>query len=498
MKSVKGLLFAFAMAGLTACASGGGGGGATDAEPTGSRPQDDTYTNAAGVHLAQAALGGENAQASYQSALSSAIEAIQADPDNPKAYLLAGQAAIGLNNYVQADTMFDRAEEIYPDYQPTVASEREQGWVNAYNLGVQAMNEGNLERAQQFLEGADALYQERPEAKMALGGFYTRQGETEQAIEAYSGAYEILSGPPPEGIAEDQVAAWDQNRRVAAFNTAQLMAQAGRHAEAAEVLGTFLNEYGASLDEATRLQGTTARAGFLAQAGRTDEAEALYNDILTRPNLTSADYFQIGIGFFETGDYERAAEAFGQAAELNPYSRDALLNLVQSAYSATLDLEEAPESPDRNERLMGLYDQILEAGEQVREFDPLNRDILSFMLRTYRAKAEMADDAEAQRLTQATQELFREYQQQPYQVGQIALVRQANNRAQIRGTLTNLAGTAGEEVTLEFSILGSNGQVLSTEPINVTVPAQTESAQFSTTITLPADGFAGWRYELGG
>ena len=496
MKSVRGLLFAFAMAGLTACASGGGGGGATEAGPAAPGPQDDTYTNAAGVHLAQAALGGESAQASYQSALSSAIEAIQANPDNPKAYLLAGQAAIGLNNFVQADTMFDRAEEIYPDYTPTVASEREQGWVNAYNLGVQALNEGDLERAQRMLEGADALYQERPEAKMALGGFYTRQGDTEQAIEAYRGAFEILSGPPPEGIAEDQVGAWEQNRRVAAFNTAQLMAQAGRHAEAAELLGNFLDQYGDTLDEATRLQGTTARAGFLAEAGRADEAEALYEEILARPNLSSAEYFQIGIGFFETGDYERAAEAFAQAAELNPYSRDALLNLVQSAYSATLDLEETPESQDRNQRLMALYDQILEAGEQVREFDPLNRDILSFMLRTYRAKADMADDAEAQRLTQATQELFREYQQQPYQVGQISMALQGNNRAQVQGSFTNLAGTPGEEVTIEFSILGSNGQVLSTTPITVTVPPQTESTQFSASVDLPADGFAGWRYEL--
>ncbi|NIY07894.1 MAG: tetratricopeptide repeat protein, partial [Gemmatimonadetes bacterium] len=103
-------------------------------------------------------------------------------------------------------------------------SEREQGWVNAYNLGAEALNAGDMEAARRHFEGADALYQNRPEARLALGSLYMRQGDTQKAADAYRGALEILSGPPPEGLAEEQVDGWKRDRQVAAFNAAQLTA----------------------------------------------------------------------------------------------------------------------------------------------------------------------------------------------------------------------------------------------------------------------------------
>lgn len=498
MKRGSGFILAFAMALLTACASAGGAGaGASDAGDVevGSRPRDDASTRSAGVHLAQAALGGEAAEEHYAQAYTDAQAAIQADPENPKAYLLAGQAAVGTGAWLAADSMFDRAEELYPPYADQLVSEREQGWVNAYNLGSEALNGGDLETARAYFEGADVLYQDRPEARLALGAVYTRMGETEKAAEAYRGAVEILNGPPPEGIADDQLEKWHQDRQVAVFNAAQLMAQAGRFADAAEILGNFLED-NAELDPATELQATTARAGFLAQAGEAEAAEAIYEEVLNRTDLSSADYFQVGIGFFNTGDYVRAADAFETAAELNPYSRDALLNLVQSLYSAAMDLEKTEETPARNETLKGYHDRILAAAEQVRDFDPLNRNVLSFMLRAYRAKADLVGGAEAQRLTQRTQELFRVYQQQPYEVSDISLRMQQGNQAEVTGTLTNLSGTAGEDVTLRFAILSHDGTELDASTVTVAAPAEGEATEFATTVSLGDADFAGWKYEV--
>lgn len=495
MKRGNSLILALALAALTGCASAGGAGAGGAETGAGARPQDNAHTRTAGVRLAQAATAeGEAAREHYEAALQAALSSIEEDPQNARGYLLAGQAAAGAGQWVQADTMFDRAVEIFPGYEEQVLAEREEAWVNAYNQGVEAVNAGDIERARDLFAAADRLYQQRPEARMNLGWAHMRLGDTEAAIEAYRGALEILYGPTPEGLGEEQAEQWRRDRQQAAFNAAQLLAQSGEYVDAAEVLGEFL-ERTPELDPAVELQAMTAQANFLAQGGRAEEAEALMAEIRTRPDLTSADYFQIGIGLFNAGDYQEAAEAFGRAAELNPYSRDALLNLVQSLYSEAVELEEQEPSAQRDERLRTIYSEMLEAAEQVREFDPLNRNLISFMLRAYRGQADLAPGAEAQRLRQRSQELFRTFQQQPYEVSEISLSLAEQNRATLTGVLTNHSGQQGAQVTLRFELVNREGQPIDSETVTVTAPAAGESVEFTTTLDT-ADDFAGWRYQV--
>lgn len=492
----KGLILAITVAFASACASTGGGG-ETAAPEAGNRPEDNSFTNTAGIHLVQAGTTeGEQAQSHYREALTAAIEGIQADSTNPKPYLQAGQAAIGLEQWVQADTMFEHALELYPGYEERIVSEREEGWVVAYNTGAEALNAGNPDEALRYFEGADRIYQGRPEARMALGSLYMQRGNTQEAAEAYESALEILTGPPPEGLNEEQLAGWARDRQVAAFNAAQLLAQTGDFEKASAILEGFLADNEGELDPSTELRAQVALAGFLAQAGRQEDAEALFTEIFSRDDLTSAEYFQVGIGFFNTGDYARAAEAFKEAAELNPYSRDALLNLVQSLYSQALEIEKADASPERDQQLNALYDELLAAAEQVRALDPLNRNLLSFMLRSLRAKADLAEAEEAERLARQTQELYRRYQEQPYEISQISVQLMGESQAQVSGSLTNLTGTAGSEVQLRFALVDREGNVLDSSLITVTAPEQNASAQFSTTLDVADSDFAGWMYEV--
>ncbi|MEJ2504227.1 MAG: tetratricopeptide repeat protein [Gemmatimonadota bacterium] len=492
----KSLILALAALVATACASGGGAGTTDDPGAGGNRPQDNSFTTSAGVHLMQAGLAeGQEADSHFQAALEDAMNAIQEQPSNPKGYLLAGQASVGLNQWVQADTMFDRAESLYPTYGEQIASEREQGWVQAYNLGAEAMGAGETERALELFGGADVLYQERPEARMALGSLYLRTGDTEGAIDAYRGALDILNGPPPEGMAEEQMAQWAESRQVAAFNAAQLLAESGDYDEAATVLQGFLADNQGDLDPSTVLRANTALAGFLAQSGQAEEAEAMYEEILSQPNLTSNDYFQVGIGFFNTGDYVRAGEAFTRAAELNPYSRDALLNRVQSLYSEAQDLEQQEESPERNERLSEIYSAVLETSDRVLEFDPLNRNVLTFQLRALRGQADL-DPSQSQALEQRTQELYRVYQNQPYEVSNVTMALQGDDAARLTGTLTNRTADAGTPVQLRFEAVNAQGQAIDTQMVTVSAPAQQSAAQFEASLDLSMGEFAGWRYEV--
>ncbi|MFW5951089.1 MAG: tetratricopeptide repeat protein [Gemmatimonadota bacterium] len=490
----KALIVALATSVVTACAGAGAGPEAPGA--AGDEPRDNEATRAASVALVQAGLAeGEDAEAQYEEAMTNALDAIEQMPDNAKGYLIAGQAAVGLEDYVRADTMFEQAQELYPPYEDQIVVEREQGWADAYNLGAAALNEGDLDTALQYFQGANRLYQGRPEARVALGSVHVQQGDFEAAAEAYTSALEILNAPPPEGMEEEQLAEWDQQRQEVSFHAADLLAQTGDFAQAADILQEFLAEHEEQLDSETQLRARTALAGFLAQAGRAEEAEEIYTDLLSREDLTAHEYFQAGIGFFNTGDFERAADAFGTAAEMNPYNRDALLNLVQALYSQAVEMEELEETPERNEELRTIYERIIDMAEEVRELDPLNRNVLSFMLRAYRAKADLSDQAEAQQLTRAMQELIREFENQQYDISDIQLNIEQEGQAQIEGAFTNLTGTPGETVQLRFSALDSAGNVVDTTTMDVTVPDANSATQLTGTLNIGSD-FAGWRYEL--
>jgi tetratricopeptide (TPR) repeat protein len=493
MNRVSGLMLILTTAILTACAAGAPAAPGVPGE-AGERPREDADTRAANMALAQATLAdGPAARQHFERALESALAAIERDPTNPRAYLVAGQAAAGAGRWVKADTMFARAQELYPRFAEQIEAEREEAWVMAYNTAVEALNTGDSQAALDHFRGADLLYQRRPEARLMVAALHAQAGDTDQAITAYRGVLEILDIGPPEEAPEEQLEAWADTRQAATFNLANLLAQQERFAEAADLLTDYLDR---APDAEGRMQAMTARATFLAQAGRAAEAEALYEELLTRDDLGHHEHLQIGIGLFTAGDYERAAESFARSAQLNPYSRDAHLNLVQSLYTAAADLEQEPQTPARDRRLHEMYDGLVEAAERVREFDPLNRDLLSFTLRAYQAKADISPAAEAQRLRTRSQEVFRAFQQQPYEVSNLAIGTAGAGTSRIEGTLVNLAGTPGQEVGLRFTVLDINGNTLDTGTAPVTLPAVEESVRFSVVLDAALADIAGWRYEL--
>jgi tetratricopeptide (TPR) repeat protein len=489
MRNGKALMLAVATAVAAGCASGGAGPTGADGVP------ETAATRAATVHLVQASLQeGEAAMEQYRQAHAEAMRAVEESPDNPKAYLVAGQSAVGLHDWVQADTMFDRAVRMHPPYEETVEAEREQGWVTAYNLGAEALNAEDTDRALEMFQAADMLYQGRPEARIALASLYVNRGELDTAAETYLRALEILSQDAPEGFTEEQAVGWRESRQIAALNAAELLAQTGDHARAADVLNGYIEEYGQDLDAATMRRARTALAGFYAQAGESERAEAMYGEILGGENLSEEEYFQAGIGFFNTGDYARAADAFRTAADMNTYSRDARLNLVQALYSLAIELESEDETPARNQELVDIYREVQEVGAEVREMDPLNRNLVTFVLRSYRSLADL-DPQSAERLTQQAQNMFRDYQNQPYGVSDITVNMQGQDQARIAGTLMNLNATAGSAVQLRFELLDRSGRVMGSGNIDITAPAQGESTSFSESISIQSGEFAGWRYE---
>lgn len=494
MNQARVLILALLAFATTACAAGVAG---SDPADTGPRPRDNEATRAASLHLLRAGQAEDQdaAMTEYREALADALLAIEQMPENAKGYLIAGQASVGAREWIRADTMFDRALELYPGYDSQIAAEREEGWVAAYNLGADALNSGDQETAREMFEGSVALNRVRPEPLIALGSVQAGAGETEAAAESYAAALEILNAPQPEGISEEDAANWDQNRRAVALTAAQMLAQTGDFRRAADILQAFLDDYEDTLDPETALNTRTSLAGFLAQAGDTEAAEAMYNDLLDREGLTANQYFQAGIGFFNTSQYGRAADAFSRAAEMNPYSRDALLNVVQALYSHSQQLEESEEEVSDAE-LVDLYDRIIDSGDRVRELDPLNRNVVSFMLRAFRHKAEVVAESEVPGIERRMQDLYRAYESQEYEVTDIRLSMEGDEQTRVTGSLMNLNATAGETVQIRFQLVGDDGRTLGEVTVPVQSPAEGEGVPFTGVLDVPAGDFAGWRYEL--
>ncbi len=463
----------------TGCASGGGPSGAA-ANPGGSgamqggvRPRSNEHTRSAELFLTQAlsAEDEETKQARYGQALQSALAGITADPGNPQSIFQAGQAYVGLNDFLGADSMLTKAEGLYPVYQLEAESWREQGWVSAYNMAIPPLNEGNLEAAAEFFAQANALYAVRPEALLQLGSIYSRIDRPADAAGAFRQAMGILEGTKEEQLADTAAAdIWRQHWDIATLGLGQAYILAKMYTEASEHFNVLLAEdpnnieiLGSLASVLTELgEADTTRTQFYA-----DSVQALYDNLMNRPGLTERDLFNAGVGLYQIENYAMAAEAFRKAAEMNPFNRDARLNLAQTYYAAST------------------WEDLIPAARSLLEVDPRNGLVWIFLTRAY---------SETQQ-TEAANAVFNEFQGFGYEIQNILLDANPDGGATIRGELKNTTLQPGTTVTLRFHFGGPEGREVGQVDIRVQAPAaeevQTFQGEFSSSQVV-----TGYRYEV--
>lgn len=456
--------------GMAACASAGGGqGGTQTAEPQeeeeqfppGTEPSDNMHTRSANLYLdrARGQSDPETKRERFQQALEAAREGIQTDPGNPKAYFQAGRALIGLDQYAAADSMLTRAEEIYPRYQLETRQIRNRAWINLYNPAITQLQQGNTEAAKEALQKANEIYRGRPEALLNLGQIYAGEGETEEAIEAYRSALEIIRGPAFERQNEKTQQQWEKSERIASFNVAQILAQQGDYAEAEKAYRTYIEA------NPENVQAKTNLAVVLVNQGKNEEAATIYDELLTGTDLEYQDYFNVGIGLFQTGRYERAIDAFRKALELNPYSRDARNNLAQALYQTE---QFAP---------------LLSVVERLLEQDPYNRNALAMYTQA------LLNDGQEEK----AQEMYDKHEQLPFEVLGLRLQEQGAGVV-LTGRVRNMNAQQGETVEFRFEFVDGEGQVVGEKSVTVELPAQDQAVSFQLALETEAD-VAGYGYE---
>lgn len=458
LRSAAAPLLLIVVVGLVGCASGPGSGPSGPVvSPTGkvyepgTPPYDTRYSQTATLYLRQER---------NERALEQAREGIEADPENPVHYFLAGSALARMGGYREADRMFVRAEEIYPAYELQVEPERESAWAVAFNQGVEAYDRGDLDAAEEAWRSATVIFSIRPEAHRNLATLLANEGAYDDAIEVYRDALAGLDERPASRVLEeDEVRRRTEIRIELERSLAQLLLYRERFAEAEPLYRRLVQRDSVNV----RLQSDLARV--LDGLGRTEEATRIYTGILDEATLEPTQLFNLGVSLFRSADFEEAAEAFRRLTRMHPDSRDAWFNYANALFAGEA------------------WTELARAGDRLLEVDPLNENS---SLIVARARLELGDEEAAVQRVEASDSL-------PVHLRQLQL-RRPGTQTVIRGEVVGNAAPPGAAVRIRFVFLDDGGPV-GEEIVTVQAPEADETVPLDVTF----GGRAGWyRYEVAG
>lgn len=461
------------------------------------RPSSNVHTRSAETYLVQAEQEPVLAdkRGFFEKALEASLAGIKASPDNPRSWYQAGVAYAGLKDWAGADSTFDRAASLYPEYAAEIDPVRLAAWIEAYNAGVTALQANNVEEAQRSLELANMLYKKRPEAMVTLGSLYVQQGDFVKGEAVFREALELLRGPARANLNEQQAASWAEDELTVALRLSNIYVEQEKFAEAEQVYRALLE---------SQPENGMARANLavvLARAGKTEEAAAIYRELLGEEELSEATLFNIGIGLFRAQDFGQAARAFERARELNPVAHETLYNLGQSLYAQASRLETESETADAARKreiqteLGRLYGELLTRTEELLTLDPTNRNAMMMLAQSQRSLAEL-DTVNADGLRRNALATLEAHEATPFEITNIRIV-PAEGSVQILGRVTNLKAAEGSTITFRFSAVDRAGTEIAGEDITVTAPAVGAGTNFDMRLTVP-EGAAGWKYVVRG
>ena len=401
---------------------------------------------------------------SYREALEDVYKAIDRDPTNPTGFLHLGVARLGLLEYAAADSAFDQAEDLYPDYfdeEGGTGVYRENGWIDAYNEGIAALDLDDTDGALEFFSIANVIFDKRPEAFLNLGATYANNGQPDESIEAWRAAITVIDSPDSKPKDEASRQQWlDELRPMALTNLAQVLGANDRAEEAVAIYREILE-----LDP----DDDRARSGLaiaLGQSGQAEDALGIYDEILESDDASALDYFNAGVTLYGAEAYERATIAFEKVLERAPMYRDALQNLVQ-----TLALTEN-------------YEAQLPLSQKLMDMDGRNYLVYQMHLR---ALSQVGRSDEVGPLLTAMQEmtfLVDDLQLQPRGDGGLVL-----------GTVTNKLLEEGASVSLRFHFYDDGGAELGTKDVSVPVPPVDVAQRFQVSIDTER-AVMGYSYEV--
>ena len=423
-----------------------------------------TAMSALRIQEAQTAEDDSVRDEQYRAALEVIYDGLERDDDNPEAYLHLGIAQSGLKNYLAADSAFDRAEAMYPEYvdlERGTGPYRFNGWLQAYNEATDRVDAQDPEGAVVLYRLANVLFDKRPEGYLNLGAQTAALGEIEASIQAWRDAIAVIESPDADPGDEDTRLAWDtQFWTMAHTNLGRVLEMAGRPEDAIPVYETLLER---DPDDA---QARSALAIALASTGQEDDALTMFDEILRGDDSAPLDYYNAGVSLYTSERFEQAVLGFEKALERAPMFRDALQNLTQSL----------------NE--MEDYEAQIPYSERLLELDPYNEYCTQLHIRALVQVGRQADGVA----------LLDHLQALPF-VTDLLQLQAINEGASVSGVALNKTLEPGTTITLRFTFYDNDRNPLGTEDVEVMISDPDVPHRFQLTFSAETQ-VLGYSYEF--
>lgn len=445
------------------------------------RPRDGVYAQRAQEYIdrGREEEDPQDRRGYYNYALRQLLEGIEAEPDNPNYYLMAGQVSLEVGDHLAADTLWDRAACLWQSYAVRINGLRTVEWSDLIERANELLAVGEAEAATDLYGKAYTINDREPHTVFQVASFHVQQAQTAEndslrqlhMEKAAWGFRESLAATGrSESLSEEQRGEFYWT---ASTNLAQILAFEGRMLEAAAVYEGFLELYPdyadarsglasylamhvvALRDSAELVEDEAAKEALLAEAtGIEERVMEQYSALLAIEGLDfgADEYHQMGIGLYELGSYGEAVAAFNEALDLEPYRPQSLEYLCHSLYQA--------------ER----YDSLLVVAEQLVGRYPSNADFLVLLAHAWRGN----DDSERALAALQLRESL------PFQVAPVSMQGGA-----IFGELQNLGLEPGTAIVVEFDFYDSFGSVVGTGTLELPAPPREEAVPFR---VAPDDG----------
>jgi len=382
----------------------------------------------------------------YNRALEKLDESFADPPVEPRAYLLAATAYLGLRDYVGGDSTLTMLVEVAPQCADQALEMRFNAWVPLYNSGVEQLTAGDEDAAIESFEKANVIYSDSRSFNNAAS-IYQNRGESQKAMDMY--AHALQSSTDPEMI------------RVASINLAELLRAEGRDEEALAIYSNY------AADHPDDILGRLNYAIALMDAGSKDEAQQIFQELLDRDDLSFRQWSQVGIGLYRAQNFDEAALAFRKAHDMQPLNKETLENLANSYYQS-----------EHFEDLAPLADTLV----QRYPYETVNYNLLA------NARTETGDQDGALAVLEGREALSFEFLRAQLGPG-------GEETYSLEGTVMNKSAVGGTEVTIPVHFLSEGGQVLITEPLTLSLPAAGETAGFQVQVQSGTP-IMGFRYDM--
>lgn len=398
--------------------------------------QENRWTREANKSLAMAMMRQTPAerQPLYAAALVQLEQGMEAEPQNALVWRQAGSAYAGLGRLEEAHNAWTKAVELHAEYREELESEREAAWIEAFNGAMRLMGEQKYAEATALLEGAQLVYDQRPEGLMNLGSLYAAAQDYTKAEAAFRRAIETTKGPLAEKLDSLQQADWARFANLATINIAQMLA--GQGVEAFQT-----ND-------------------FVAAEAKFREAAEM--------NPQARDYwFNIGQALYrQTQDLEEDLDSIPEAQQV-----------------------------ERRARLVPMYREIGELMVKVEGFDPNNPGTL--LLRAQAARQIGAHEGTAEEGSREALRLLEAARDMPVLIEELYLDLQGEQTV-VRGKLVAQEAGKGSAVRLTVTLLGPSGASVGEQATTLTAAAEADAAVEFEITAATAGEVAGWKYTVGG